>query len=88
MVKIYNGEKYKILTGSQSASRYPNPMDDYNKCEAPFMFHLFACNDVFLITPHHKASDTHVIGLITYELAQIERYTKILVIIFKLPLIP
>jgi len=31
MMKIYNGEMYKILTGTQAGGlHYPNPMDDYD----------------------------------------------------------
>lgn len=34
MMKIYNGEMYKILTGTQAGGlHYPNPMDDYDYCE-------------------------------------------------------
>ena len=35
MMKIYNGDMYKIMTGTQTGGSYfPNPSDDYDICES------------------------------------------------------
>ena len=35
MMKIYNGDMYKIMTGTQTGGSYfPNPSDDYDTCES------------------------------------------------------